>query len=162
MQRYDPTSITYDTSKPYRADFVPRLTSFFATNMKRYLAVDDADEWAGLITALFVDDMPVSVDTMHRYLDAVEAIEQRLIVVHPEAADNPDVRRGKVQLLARALFRMTMRSRLASLPLFTHMLRADARAALLHARKYAAVWLLGQRAWKFWRWWRSSRQEQRT
>lgn len=160
-QRYDPTSITYDASKPYRADFVPRLTNFFATNMKRYLAVDDADEWAGLMTALFVDGMPVGAETMQRYLEAVEAMEQRFIAVHPEAADNPDVRRGKVQLLVRALYRMTMHSRLASLPVFARMLRADPRAALRHLPKYAAVGLLGSRAWKVWRWLKGRGQEQR-
>ena len=160
-QRYDPTSITYDTSKPYRTDFVPRLTNFFATNMRRFLALEDAEEWAGLMTALFVDDMPVGAETMRRYLEAVEAMEQRLVALHPEAADNLDVRRGKVQLLARALFRLTMRSRRASLPVFMRMLRADPRTSLRHLPKYAAVGLLGSRAWDVWRWWRGRRQEQR-
>jgi len=161
-QRYDQTSITYDTSKPYRADFGPRLTNFFATNMKRYLAVDDAGEWANLMTAMFVDDMPVATETMRRYLKAVEDIERRFIAVHPEAANNLDVRRGKVQLLTRALFRMAMRSRLASLPVFTRMLRADSRTALRHLRKYVAVGLFGPRAWTIGRWWRSRGQEQQT
>jgi glycosyltransferase involved in cell wall biosynthesis len=160
-QRYDPTSITYDTSKPYRTDFVPRLTNFFAANMKRYLALDDVDEWAGLMTALFLDDAPVDAETMHEYLEAVEAIEQRFIAVHPEALNNADVRRGKVQLLSRALFRLTMHSRRASLPVFTRMVRAHLRTAMRHAPKYAAVGLLGSRAWNVWRWLRGRRQEQR-
>jgi hypothetical protein len=161
LQRYDPTSITYNTAKPYRVDFVPRLTNFFATIMKRYLAVGDADEWAGLMTALFVDDMPVGAETMTRYLDAVEAMEQRFIAVHPEAASNPDVRRGKVQLLSRALFRLAMHSRRASLRVFVRMLRAHPRTALRHLPKFAAVWLFGSKAWNIWRWLRRRGQEQR-
>ena len=129
--------------------------------MKRFLALDDAEEWAGLMTALYVDDMPVGAETMRRYLQAVQAMERRFIALHPEAAHNVDVRRGKVQLLARALFRMTMRSRLASLQVFARMLRADPRTALRHLPKYAAVGLLGSRAWNVWRWWRSRGQEQR-
>lgn len=160
-QRYDPSSITYDTSKPYRTNFVPRLTNFFATNMKRFLALDDADEWAGLMTALFLDDAPVGLQTMQKYLEAVEAMERRFIAVHPEAVNNADVARGKVQLLSRALFRLTVQSRRASLPVFTRMLRAHPRAALRLAPKYAAVGLLGSRAWNLWRWLRGRRQEQR-
>jgi glycosyltransferase involved in cell wall biosynthesis len=161
-QRFDPTSITYDVSKPYRADFGPRLMNFFATNMRRYLAVDDADEWARLMTELFLDDVPVAMETMKRYLAAVEEMEQRFIAVHPEAANNPDVRRGKVQMLTKVLFRMTMCSRRASLPVFARMLRAHPATALRHLPKYVAVALLGPRAWKVNRWWRARGQEQRT
>ncbi len=160
-QRYDQNSITYDTSKPYRTDFSPRLTNFFAMNMKHYLALDNADEWAGLMTALFLDDAPVGAETMQKYLDAVGSMEKRFIAVHLEAAGNADVRRGKVQLLARALFRMTMRSRSASLPVFARMLCAHPRTALRQAPKYAAVWLFGSRAWSIWRWLRGRGQEQR-
>jgi len=160
-QRYDPTSITYDTSRPYRADFVPRLTSFLTTLMKRYLDAGDVAEWASLMTALFVDGLPVDAKTLRRYLEAIEAIEQRFITLHPEAASNLDVRHGKVLLLARALFRMTMHSRLASLPVFARMLGADPRTALRHLPKYAAVMLLGSRAWTVWRWWNGRGQEQR-
>jgi len=161
-QRFDPTSITYDTSRPYRADFGPRLKNFFATNMRRYLAIDDADEWADLMTAMYIDDVPVPVETMKRYLAAVEAIEKRFIAVHPEAAKNPDVRRGNVQMLAKALFRMTMSSRLASLPVFARMLRAHPGTALRHLPKYAVVSLLGRRAWTVGRWLRARGQEQQT
>jgi len=149
--RFDPTSVTYDTSKPYRADYVPRLTSFLAPIMKRSLAIGDADEWAGLVSALSVADMPASVETMRRYLEAVEAMERRFIAVHPEAAGNLDVRRGKVQLLAQTLFWMTMGSRRASLAVFTRMLRADPRTALRHFPKYVALGLLGSHATNVWR-----------
>jgi glycosyltransferase involved in cell wall biosynthesis len=161
LQRYDPTSITYNTSKPYRANYVPRLTSFFTRTMRHSLSLDDVDEWAGLITATFVDAMPVDMTTLRRYLDAIEAMERRFIAVHPEAASNVDVRRGKVQLLARALFRMTMQSRRASMVVFTRMLRAHPRTALRHLPKYLAVALLGARAWNVSRWWRGRGQEQR-
>ena len=160
-QRYDTTSITYDTTKPYRTDFVPRLTDFFATNMRRYLELDDAGEWASLMTALFVDGMPADTATIRRYLDMVEAVERRFVAVHPGAARNLDVRQGKVQLLARALYRTAVHSRRASLPVYARMLRAHPRTALRHLPKYAAVGLLGSRAWNVWRWWRGRRQEQR-
>ncbi|HSY52599.1 MAG TPA: glycosyltransferase [Thermoanaerobaculia bacterium] len=162
LQRYDPRSITYDRSKPYRTDFEPRLTRFFVTNINRILLVDDADVWAGLMTALFVDDIPVSAETMLRYIDAIEAMEQRFVALHPEAVDNLDVRRGMVQLLTRALFRMALCSRLASLPILARMLRADTRTTLRHLPKYVAVGLFGSRAWDVWRWWRGLGQEQRT
>jgi hypothetical protein len=114
------------------------------------------------MTAMFVDDMPVGLEMMQRYLEVVERIERRFIAVHPEASRNRDFRRGKVQLLTRALFRMTMYSRRASLRVFARMLRADAPTALRHLRKYVAVALFGPRAWKMGRWWRSRGQEQRT
>lgn len=160
-ERFDPTSITYDTSNPYRADYVSRLTSFLAPIMKRSLAIGDADEWAGLVSGLSVADMPASAETMRRYLEAVEAMERRFIAVHPEAAGSLDVRRGKVQLLARTLFRMTMGSRRASLAVFTRMLRADPRTALRHFPKYLAVGLLGSHATNVWRQWRRRGQRQR-
>jgi hypothetical protein len=99
---------------------------------------------------------------MRRYLEAVEAMEERFIEVNPEAADNLDVRRGKVQLLARTLFRMTMRSRRASLAVFIRMLRADPRTALHQFPKYAAVGLLGSQARNVLRQRRLRGQRQRT
>jgi len=160
-QRYDTTSITYDTTKPYRTDFVPRLSGFLSTTMRRYLDLDDPAEWVSLIAALFVDGIPADRETIRRYLDAIEAMERRFIAIHPEAAHNVDVRRGKVQLLAKALYRMTMHSRRASLRVFTRMIRAHPRTALRHMPKYAAVGLFGSRAWNVWRWLRGRRQEQR-
>lgn len=151
-QRYDTKSITYDNSRPNRAGFVERFTQFFAANMERYLGHENADEWAGLITALVTDQVPVDDQTLRRYTDAVEAMERRLIELHPEAKTNIDVRRGKVQLLARALFRITVRSRMASVRVFLRMFRAHPPSALRHLPKYVSVGLLGPRAWSVWRW----------
>lgn len=160
-QRYDQASITYDSAKSRQPEFLSRLTGFFAANMRRSLAVDDVVEWAEPMTAVFFDGAPVGAEVVQRYLDAVEAMERRFVALHPEAASNTDVRRGKVQMLARALFRTTLRSRRASLRVFNRMLRADPGAALLYLPKYAAVGVLGSRAWNVWRWWRGRRQEQR-
>ena len=151
-QRYDPSSITYDATRPHRVDFGPRLTAYFADTMRRYLALDDTREWAEVMAALFVDGVSVGAETMRKYVAVVEAMEKRFLAVHPDAAGNVDVGRGKVQLLARVLYRMTVRSRRASLPVFTGMLRADPRTAWLHAPKYAAVGLMGSHAWDVWRW----------
>jgi len=155
-QRYDPKSISHDISRPDRAQasFVPRLTQFLAVNMKRGLALDDAEEWAGLVAALFTNELAVTNETLQRYVEAVDAMERRLIEIHPEAARNTDVRRGKVELLARALFRLAPRSRRSSVPVFLRMLRAHPQTALRQLPKYVAMGLLGSRARSLWRWWR--------
>ena len=159
-QRYDPTSITYDRSSANRAEFLPWLSAFLAANMRRYLALDDAQAWAATMSALFFDDTPAAMETVKLYLDAVEAIEKRFVALYPDGASNRDVRRGKVQLLARALFRMTLQSRCASLPVFARMLRADAPTALRRLPKYAALGLLGSHARTVWRRWRGWRREE--
>jgi glycosyltransferase involved in cell wall biosynthesis len=153
-QRYDPRSITYDPTRPDRRGFAPRLAGHFAGNMKRYLGNDHADEWAGLVTTFVAEDLPVTDAMFAQYIDAVNAMERRLIEVHPDAAGNPDVRRGKAQLLARALFRLARRSRVESLGLFLRILRGHPPTALRQLPKYAAAGLLGSRAWDLWRWWR--------
>src|SRR5262249_37620449 len=109
-QRYDATSITYD-KRGSSPELTHRLTSFFAMNMKRYLATDDVERWAELMTAMLVENERIEAQTLQRYLEAVEAMEQRFIVIHPEGKDTIDIRRGKVQLLARALFLVALESR---------------------------------------------------
>lgn len=157
LLRHDPTSITYDPARPHRAGWEGRLTAFFERNMRRILAVDDAQEWASLVAAFFIDQGEVPEETVRRYVDAVDALERRFIEVHPEAAGNPDIRAGKVQLLSRALFRKTPSARRSSAHVYLRMIRAHAGTARRMLPKFGAVNLLGPRAWKVWRWWRTRR-----
>lgn len=150
--RYDPTSTTYDITRPFRAAFRPRLTRYFAANMARYLRLECADEWAELMASLFVETDAVDPPTVRAYVRMIQAMERRFVEVNPEATHSEDVRRGTAQLLSRALFRMTIQSRRSSLPVFVRMMRADPATARRLAPKYLAVALLGAGAWRCWNW----------
>ena len=155
--RHDPGSITYDPNRPHRAGFVERLSEFFEANMRRYLAVESATEWASMITSFFVDHAAPADATLQRYIETIEAMAQRFVEIHPEAARNVDVRRGKAQLLARAFVNPATRSRRSSARVFWRILRTDRLTARRQLPKVAAAALLGPRAWKLWRWWRGRR-----
>lgn len=155
--RYDPKSITYDVSKARAGNFLPLLEDRFTANMRRILAVDHAQEWASLVTAFLIDQGPVTEGMVRRYVEAVDAVERRFGEVHPEAERNSDVRIGKAQLLARAVFRRTPRARRSSARVYLHMLRAHGPTAWRVLPKFGAVSLLGSHAWNVWRWWRTRR-----
>lgn len=151
--RIDPDSISGNLQSPLRAGHTERWTRLSHEAMKRYLRSDDvprdwAAKWVRVNDPAGIIDPAAAAET----LAALEAVVRRFFEIRPGALRNEEVRRQAAAIRSRVTFRLLRDGhRVASLPTFFAVARADRRFALGVLPKYAALFFIGRRAPKLWR-----------
>jgi glycosyltransferase involved in cell wall biosynthesis len=153
-QRFDPRSISGDTSRPIRSGHRERWIPLAREHMRWFLEWDDIpEEWARLWVNANQPQCRFTPGEATRYAEIIERCFRRFCELHPGALHDREIAAQRVYMLRRAAEKAAAVSRVESIRTFVNMLTINVFEAAALLPRLAVLWAGGEVPLRMWRSW---------